>query len=82
MLRSGRRCGSGMAFKGPGQIHGRLEVLGLPQLHVDLNVLRKAAHEQLRLLGSGEVPSMIEHRIEAFGVVLYRGGEGQASKFG
>jgi hypothetical protein len=36
----GRRHASSAALEGPCQVHGSLEILGLVQLHVHLDVLR------------------------------------------
>ena len=66
----------------PGQMHGRLKVLGLPKLHVDFDMLREAAHKQLSLLRGREIVGMAEHSVETSRVVLHCGGEQKVGEFG
>jgi hypothetical protein len=41
----GQQGSRGAALKRPRQVHGRLEVLGLPQLDVDLDMFQQPAHK-------------------------------------
>jgi len=54
----------------------------MTQLDVHAYVIRHAASEELRLLRGVEVPCMAQDGVEALGVILHRGDEGQASQLG
>jgi hypothetical protein len=63
-------------------VEGRLEILGLPQLHVYPNVLWEASHEQFRLLRGEQVAGVTQDCIEAICVFLDRQQEGKPSELG
>ena len=54
----------------------------MAQLDVHAYVIRQAANEELRFLRGGEAPRMAQDGVEALGVILHRGDEGQASQLG
>jgi hypothetical protein len=64
------------------QVHRRLKVLGVLDGHISPDVVGEAADEEFGLLLRVELPRVAEHSVEAVDVVLYRRGEGQASKLG
>lgn len=81
-LNQSRRHGRGVTLEGSRKVHGRLKILGLAQLHVDLDVLRKAAHKQLCFLERRQVAGMAQHRIEVFGILLDCSQEGKLGELG
>ena len=82
MWRRGPWRGGRTTLESTGEVHGRLEILRVAQLDVHADVVREAADEQLRLLRGGEVPRMAQDGVEALGVILHRGDEGQACQLG
>ena len=75
-------CGGCAALESTGEVHGRLEILGVAQLDVHTDVVRQAADEQLCLLWGGQVPCMAQDGIEAVGVLLYCGDKREARQLG
>jgi hypothetical protein len=73
---------AGRRSKARAKIHGRLEIMGLAQLDIHLDVLREAAHKQLCVLEGGQVAGMAQHSIEAIGELLYHRLEGQPGELG
>jgi len=67
-------------FVSPRVVHGGLQVLRMVHLNVHLDMFRKTADVELRLLTRVEVALMAEDGVVAIRVVLDRGGEGQSSK--
>ena len=59
-------------FEGPGVVHGRLEVGGIPELDVHANMVRQTAHKELGALGRGDARRVACQGLEAIGVVLHR----------
>ena len=80
--REGLLYGPRALLEGAGVVHGRLQVLGIPHLHVDANVVRQAADEQLGTLASRDAGRVARQGLEAVREVLHRGGEGKAAELG
>ena len=71
-----------MALERAGVVHGRLEILGSAKLHVDANVIRKAADEELSPLQGLHTWRVTRQGLEAVGEILHRGGERQTAQLG
>ena len=59
--RGSRQHGLGASLKGPGVIHGRLEVLWPAHLHVHTNMIWQPANKQLGSLASLNAVRVIPH---------------------
>lgn len=66
----------------PRVVHGRLQVLRFPQLHVDADVVRQAPDEEIGALAARDVRRMACQCLEAVGEVLHRAREGEAAELG
>ena len=63
-------------LEGAGIVHGRLEVLGSPKLHVHADMIRQTADEELGPLASRHAGRVARQGLEAVGEALHRRGEG------
>ena len=67
------------ALEHAGVVHGRLEILGSPKLHVHADVIRKSTDEEVSPLLRRHARRVACQGLEMVGKVLNRGGEGKAA---
>jgi hypothetical protein len=71
----------GTQLERPGQVNRRRKVLRRAHRYVDADVVRKAPHEELRLLVNVKIALVVENDVEPFREVLHRGAEQKPTEF-